>query len=286
MSLARGNWLDAVISGASMIPYVGDLAKAGKLPRYLKSVEKAVELAERSAQAAKQLLPGFRKLKEILDKIPTGANQELDKIRRRIDQFLASHSIRAVEKLLPDIRSRFVFRSPRVETIGGKRYVIREAEGPLGIPGTVQNHGIPRKTQQSISGGSGDDAGHLIGGQFGAPSDARNLSKQNWRQNEGGGTWHDMERAWSEKLKSGTGIKVKVKEFTPEGSTRPLWREVEWQEIAPNGTVTKHTSPKYLNTHTADAPHRDGSRTQQKVPPTVNSPQTDNVYDFKTGKKL
>ena len=31
IALGRGQWLDAAISGIAMVPYVGDLAKAGKL---------------------------------------------------------------------------------------------------------------------------------------------------------------------------------------------------------------------------------------------------------------
>ena len=34
ISLARGDWLGAGISAVSMIPYVGDAAKLGKLGRY------------------------------------------------------------------------------------------------------------------------------------------------------------------------------------------------------------------------------------------------------------
>src|SRR5210317_2263976 len=58
LALARGQWLDTAISGLSMIPYVGDLAKAGKLPRYLRSLEKAVALAGKSRKAAEALAPG------------------------------------------------------------------------------------------------------------------------------------------------------------------------------------------------------------------------------------
>lgn len=288
LAMARGLWLDAVISGASMVPYVGDLAKAGKLPRYLKSLKRAVKLAEKSKKAADTLLPGFMKLRQVLDLIPTGVNEAIDRMKNIVERFVRSRSAVKVAHELPDISRRFKFRDPYPIMHGGKKYTVREAEGVLGVPGKIQTHGIPSTTQKAVSAGSGDDAGHLIGKQFGAPGDARNLSRQNWRQNESGGTWHDLEKSWANKLKSGTGVKVKVKEFTPEGADRPLWREIEWEEISPNGMVTKYTSPKYLNTHTADAPHRDGSRTQQGIPPTVDRPQVDNVRhaDFANKKKL
>ena len=282
LSLGRGQWLDAVLSGISIVPYVGDLAKAGKLPKYLRSIEKIVAMAERSAKFARQVLPGMEKLLKLLDLIPAHSNQMIDAIRARVAHFvLSNRGVKAAAHMLPDISRRFAFKQPSRVMHGGKPYILREAEGILGVPGKVKTHGIPSSVQKQVSRGSGDDAGHLIGKQFGAPSGGENLSRQNWVQNQGGGTWHDMEAQWAEKLKHGTGVKVKVKEYTPEGHTRPLWREAEWTETARDGTVTRHTSPQFLNTHTADAPHRAGSRTQQQVPPTVSHPQKDNVLPFR-----
>lgn len=286
VALTRGQWLDAVISGVSVIPYVGDLAKAGKLPRHLRTLERALAMAERSRESARVLTPGLAKLAAMLEQFPRGSNLAIDRMRGQLERFLKREAAPAIARQLPDIRRQFSFRGPTPINHGGKPYLLREAEGPLGIPGQVKNHAIPKNVQKSVSGGSGDDAGHLIGGQFGAPSDASNLSRQNWRQNQGGGSWHDMESAWAEKLKAGTGIRVKVKEFTPEGANRPLWREVEWEEIAPSGAVTKHRSGAFLNTHTADAPHRSGSRTQQNIPSRVTEPQSNNVYDIRTGKRI
>lgn len=278
IALARGHWLDAAISGISMIPYVGDLAKAGKLPKYLKSVERAILLAEQSAKAAAALTPGLVKLKQALDLIPAGANKQLDRISQSIGRFLKSRAAAAAAKQLPDIRHRFSFPNPYSVLRGGKRYSVRKASGSLGVPGKVQTYDIPKGVQKTVSGGSGDDAGHLIGRQFGGPGDARNLSKQNWRQNQGGGTWHQLERDWAEKLESGVGVRVEIKEFTPDGAGRPAWREVSWEEVGLDGRVTRHPTVDYMNTHTADAAHRAGSRTQQAVPPTVKSPQSDNVH--------
>ncbi len=134
LALARGQWFDALISGASMIPYIGDLAKAGKLPRYLKTIEKAVLLAEKSAEAAKTLLPGMRKLKEVLDLIPANANKQIDEIRAVVNRFINTHTTAAITKVLPDIRKSFRFNGPIPVVKGGKRYELRTAEGRLGVP--------------------------------------------------------------------------------------------------------------------------------------------------------
>lgn len=71
ISLGRGKWLDAGISGLSLLPYVGDLAKVGKLPKYLKSVREAIQLAAKDVGFEAKLVPALRRLKvTALDKLP------------------------------------------------------------------------------------------------------------------------------------------------------------------------------------------------------------------------
>lgn len=65
ISLGRGNWFDAVVSAVSIIPYAGDLAKAAKLPRYIKSVRKAIHIAKIDPKWAKALRELFLKLKQV-----------------------------------------------------------------------------------------------------------------------------------------------------------------------------------------------------------------------------
>jgi hypothetical protein len=72
---------------------------------------------------------------------------------------------------LPDISAIF-----RQWTQG--RYCHKEASGELGVPGRVATHRVV-SAQRTMSGGTGEHAGHLIGIQFGAPGDIRNLGLQN-----------------------------------------------------------------------------------------------------------
>ena len=74
---------------------------------------------------------------------------------------------------LTDISAQFVFRQ---WTQGNFSY--KEGCGELGVPGTVVKHRMVA-AQTTMSGGTGDHAGHLIGIQFGAPGDVRNLGLQN-----------------------------------------------------------------------------------------------------------
>jgi hypothetical protein len=168
------------------------------------------------------------------------------------------------EALLPDISRQFEFREFEMN---GKTY--KQARGQLGEPGRVKTH---RSTaaQRSVAGGTGDDAGHLIGNQFGAPGDARNLTPQNWIANRGGGTFYELEQTWAEKLSQGSQVEVTVTDVTRAGEDRPFMREVKWTETQPNGTQV-HKELTFANTHTPK------SRLKQNIEPTVSEPQKDNV---------
>jgi hypothetical protein len=140
---------------------------------------------------------------------------------------------------LPDISAQFVFR----QWTQGK-YFYKEASGELGIPGQVATHRIVA-AQRTMSGGSGEHAGHLIGIQFGAPGDIRNLGLQNPNMNtfapkslqpafQGhGGSYHDLESDWSEQLKAGTRIRVTVRDKYRASENRPFSRWVQWIENKP-----------------------------------------------------
>ncbi len=96
ISLSRGRWIDAVISVVSIVPYVGDFAKLGKLPRYLKSIKKAIRIARTDFHWSNALKRLFIPLKKVIDqlyelganKLPPHANKTLNQIKREIDHFL------------------------------------------------------------------------------------------------------------------------------------------------------------------------------------------------------
>jgi hypothetical protein len=235
ISLARGQWLDAALSGISIIPYVGDLAKAGKLPKYLRTVENAIELARRSPKYAEALLPAIQKIGKALDLLPVEGNRYLRQMKAGIDGFLGSARAGKAAAALPDVSKQF-----RVNRYAndGKEYL--EVSGRLGVPGKVRTH-RSASAQRRVSQGTGDDAGHLIANEFGAPGGVDNLSRQNWIANRGAGTYRDLEREWGNMLRNGTGIEVKVTDVTRAGEGRPFYRRVEWTEVSPSGERTPHT---------------------------------------------
>jgi hypothetical protein len=49
-------------------------------------------------------------------------------------------------------------------------------------------------------------------------------------QNQGGGTYWDLEQRWASQLKSGVGVDVTVREMSRKGEDRPYHRHVSWLE--------------------------------------------------------
>lgn len=95
VSLMRRDLFGASVSVIAAVPFVGDLAKLGKLPRYLKIVERAIEVARTDSRFAEMLRPILNKLLWALDrlpieKMPPGLLRPLDQMRETIARFLGA----------------------------------------------------------------------------------------------------------------------------------------------------------------------------------------------------
>ena len=115
ISLGRGDWLGAGLSAISILPYLGDFAKLGKLPKYARSVERAVELAANNTQFADKIRPILSKLKSLLDDVPADQLPDsLRRIRAQVDKFLADMPTltgpvrKALDQLPANLREGFL----------------------------------------------------------------------------------------------------------------------------------------------------------------------------------
>jgi hypothetical protein len=80
------------MSAVAMIPYLGDLAKLGKLGRYPKQLAKAIALALKSGKFAKALAPVLSQLKKLLEripleKLPKRLREPLESLKNQLDNF-------------------------------------------------------------------------------------------------------------------------------------------------------------------------------------------------------
>ncbi len=89
ISLGRSDWWGAAMSAVSILPYVGDFAKLGKIPKYSRTINRAIELAKKDAKFADQIRPALQKLKGLLDDVPAGSLPDgLRQIRDDLGRFL------------------------------------------------------------------------------------------------------------------------------------------------------------------------------------------------------
>jgi hypothetical protein len=272
ISLGRGQWLDAALSGVSLIPYVGDLAKAGKFPKYLKTLENAIALAAESAENASLITPIIQRLDQALRLLPD--TDAVKRLRLLVERYLSERRVARLATVpLPDISNTFYF-----DTYARGAYTVQEAGGRLGVPGKVMKH-RSQTAQRGVSAGTGDDAGHLIGNRFGAPGDDRNLTLQQWESNRFG-SFKDLENRWAEKLEGGTGVEVLVQDVShPKYGDRPFKRRVTWTETDPDGKVTFHEET-FMN------PHSERSRTAQGIESTVDQPQLNSVVHVDFAQRM
>ncbi len=179
ISLSRGRWIDAVISVVSIVPYVGDFAKLGKLPRYLKSIKKAIRIARTDFHWSNALKRLFIPLKKVIDqlyelganKLPPHANKTLSQIKREIDHFLkpASSGTTANQTVGEFIANSSKNSSPKAKQSGDtpskskqinieekpKKGVSSEKESGIidgnGVKNTSNNADVPEHTYRGDS---------------------------------------------------------------------------------------------------------------------------------------
>lgn len=86
ISLGRGDWLGAGLSAVSMVPYVGDAAKLGKLGKYAQTVAKAIDAARANPALRETLAPAIQGIGDAiarlpLDKLPESARAQLTTLK-------------------------------------------------------------------------------------------------------------------------------------------------------------------------------------------------------------
>lgn len=89
ISIGRGDWIGAGISAISVVPYVGDLAKAGKFSRYVVSFEKMMQQVKTDGKFSVYMAPVLSNLRTMMVKldigmVPSAARQAVLKVRQTL----------------------------------------------------------------------------------------------------------------------------------------------------------------------------------------------------------
>ncbi len=113
VSLIRGDLGGAVLSGLGVIPYLGDLAKLGKAPKYLRSIERAIAAARNDVRFARLLTPILEKLQAGLrmipvHRLPQAIRDAIERMYRMITEFLpgGGRAANRLDQLTDDVLRR------------------------------------------------------------------------------------------------------------------------------------------------------------------------------------
>ena len=139
-----------------------------------------------------------------------------------------------------DVRHEFEYGEGSARTKEGCQ--LRKSDEVINWRNTEVGAKADKKACQDVSRNTGDDAGHMISPEFGAdPGDKRNIARQNYLQNEGGGTWHKEEQRIKDDVnKNGKqmGMSVEMQSNPDKYGDRPYNRKLgTWEQDANGKTV-------------------------------------------------
>lgn len=222
ISLFRGDFLGAGLSAISIVPYIGDAAKLGKLGKWAQTVERAVDLAKTDSAFAKMAGPALAKLKDAigevpksaLDALPKSARDTLLKMKDKLDD-LGGAGVRTADTAPAAVRV-----TERSATVGANevRWSVDGAGRPTRAEATlteVQPAHTKRSSAETSAqdevrgrGIADDDAGHIIGHRFMPDQGTVNMFPQNLNFNRG--AYKTMENEWAGWIDAGGTVKARV----------------------------------------------------------------------------
>ena len=242
ISLGRGDWLGAGISAVSMIPYVGDAAKLGKLGRYSETMANAVDLAKANPAIAKQLGPAMEKLREAfghipLDKLPQPMREALAPIKSKLDDF-ARIGVHTVQTTVGRNSVEWT-QNAAGETIRAKATLNEVFSGASRSSKEATAQG-----QAAARGIADDVGGHIIGHRFVKDQGIRNMFPQNAQFNNS--AFRKLENEWGDWIsKKGGSVEVEVQLIG--NATRPDKVHVKYSLIDADGQRVDKFSRSFEN---------------------------------------
>jgi DNA/RNA non-specific endonuclease len=236
ISLFRGDLLGAGISAVSMIPYIGDAAKLGKLGKFAETIAKAVDLAKLDPAFAKSIEPALKKIAEALDKVPMDslpkpAREALEAMKTKIDElFAATRSVSAK-----------VGRNDVKWTVDANGQTVK-AEATL----REVFPGAKRSSAETKAQGQADDVGgHIVGHRFVKDQGEVNLFPQNVQFNNS--AYRKLENEWADWIKQGKEVQIDV-QLSGGTAARPDTIDVFYKVVDPaTGKTVYKDSANFAN---------------------------------------
>jgi DNA/RNA non-specific endonuclease len=219
-----------------MIPYIGDAAKLGKLGKWSKTIDRAIDVASKAPNAAmtKALRPAIAKIADglnaipasVLNKLPDSAKKQIVEMRAKANGFLADRSVhvmngggkgawnkilnKPLEKNADYLVNGYTFKTDnlgRIKSVEGE-LILSKADRATYQQGKVGKSGV-----------AGDEGGHLIASIFNGPGEKLNLVPMNGNFNKG--AFRDMERMLADAAANGKNVHVKIDIVHSGDAARP-----------------------------------------------------------------
>ena len=242
ISLFRGDFVGAGISAISIVPYVGDAAKLGKLGRYAQTLAKAVEAAKASPEVAKAIGPAMEKLRGAigavpLDKLPDGLRKAVEPLKTKLDDF-ARVGVNQVSSTVGKNHITWT-QNAAGDTIGAKATLNEVFSGAKRSASEVKDQAT------AAARGVADDAGgHIIGHRFAQNQGIKNMFPQNANFNNG--AFKKVENEWADWInKKGGSVEVDIQ--LVGNSARPDKVKVSYQLKDANGHVVREVTEQFKN---------------------------------------
>ncbi len=97
---AGGNLANGLISAVGIVPYLGDLAKAGKVVGWAKTISNTIEMMAKNPALVKKLEPMLREIRDLVNKLPQSAidalpadaKKAIESMKTKLDEALGAGS--------------------------------------------------------------------------------------------------------------------------------------------------------------------------------------------------
>lgn len=223
ISAFRGDWLGAGISTLSLVPYIGDAAKLGKLGKMAKTVATAIEVAKTDSKFAKVLRPMMENLGGaldkvpggLLDKLPTSARKQIVEMHARVDGFLKNRDVTILDGGSKGAWNKILNKPLKANAdylVNGYMYKtdklgrVASVEGKIDL--TVAARNGYQQAKVGKAGNTGDQGGHLIASIFNGAGEKLNMVPMNGNFNMG--AWKVMENKLAAAASAGKKVEVKI----------------------------------------------------------------------------
>ena len=264
ISLFRGKWIDAGLSAISIVPYVGDLAKLGKLGKWAETISNTVEMAAKNSEFAEAVGPVLGKIGDTIDSIPEGvfnklpdsAQETLGAVKSKID-IQKGRAVSAITRNATNGENTVTWTTDSQGRVIEARATLSEV-----FPGLKRgNNEVSAQERIASAGVDGDHGGHIVAHRFVGDQGDINMFPQNGvadvkidpgtgavekLKNFNGSAYKTMENEIADWVEAGGTVDFKVR-FSDFDGVRPNKVYYDYIVKDPEGNVVRHARDSFEN---------------------------------------